>query len=59
MRTGRFNKAQKSDDKLFLLQKYKPSSYIKYKNAHHYFDRLDSILCKEAAHSDPQSIVRV
>lgn len=41
----------------FLLQKIKPTSYIRKKGAGNYFDRLDKILCKECSKSDPQGIV--
>ncbi len=43
----------------FLYQKHAPAGYIKRKGARNYFDRLDSVLCKVAATSDPQGIVRL
>jgi len=43
----------------FLYQKHEPSGYIRKKGARHYFDRLDSVLCKVASISDAQGIVRL
>lgn len=43
----------------FLLQKYRPSAYIRKKGARNYFDRIEAVLCKKAASNDPQGIVRV
>ncbi len=51
---------QAADLAAFLLyQKLKPSSYIRRKSAHNYFDRLDPILCKVATNRDAQGIVRI
>ena len=43
----------------FLLQKQQPCRYIRIKGGRNYFDRLDPVLCKVAAHNDPQGIVRL
>jgi Protein of unknown function (DUF3800) len=43
----------------FLTQKLVPSQYVRKKGARNYFDRLDPILCKVAAISDPQGIVQL
>ena len=42
-----------------LYQKLSPSSYIKKKSAHRFFDRLDPVLCKAASSMDPEGIVRL
>lgn len=42
-----------------LYQKLTPSSYMKKKGGHNFFDRLDPILCKSASSTDPQGIVRL
>jgi hypothetical protein len=51
---------QAADLTAFLLyQKLCPSSYIRRKSGHNYFDRLDPVLCKVASTTDPQGIVRL
>lgn len=42
-----------------LYQKIAPSSYMKKKSAHNYFNRLDAVLCKAASTTDPEGIVRL
>jgi hypothetical protein len=42
-----------------LYQQLQPSSYVKSKSAHNYFNKLDAVLCKAASASDPQGIVRL
>ena len=49
---------QAADTVAFLLyQKLQPSSYIRRKSGHGYFNRLGPILCKVASSTDPQGIV--
>ncbi len=42
-----------------LYQLQAPSKYIRNKGARNYFNRLDGVLCKLAARTDPQGIVRI
>ena len=42
-----------------LYQKLAPSSYIKKKSAHNYFNKLEAVLCKVASTRDPDGIVRL
>ncbi len=42
-----------------LYQHLEPSSFIKRKSAHNYFNKLDAQLCRVAAPRDPQGIVRL
>jgi len=42
-----------------LYQKLAPSSYIKKKSAHNYFNKLEAVLCKVASPRDPDGIVRL
>ncbi len=51
---------QAADLAAFLLyQRIAPSSYFKMKSARNYFRRLDSVLCRVAATTDPDGIVRL
>lgn len=42
-----------------LYQKLSPSSFIKKKSGHNYFNRLDALLCKVASPRDPDGLVRL
>ncbi|HQE92325.1 MAG TPA: DUF3800 domain-containing protein [Anaerolineae bacterium] len=42
-----------------LYQKLDPSSYMRKKAGHNYFDRLDPILCKVASSCDPQGVLGI
>ncbi|WP_168188080.1 DUF3800 domain-containing protein [Hahella sp. CCB-MM4] len=42
-----------------LYQRQSPSSYMKKKSGHKYFNRLNGILCKAASTNDPEGIVRL
>jgi hypothetical protein len=42
-----------------LYQRTVPSSYMKRKSAHNYFNRLNTVLCKSASATDPEGIVRL
>lgn len=42
-----------------LYQNLAPSSYIKKKSAHNYFNKLEAVLCKVASSRDPHGIVRL
>jgi hypothetical protein len=42
-----------------LYQKMSPSSYMKKKSAHNYFNRLHPVLCRWASTTDPEGIVRL
>jgi hypothetical protein len=51
---------QAADLVAFLLyQSLSPSSYMRRKSGHNYFDRIDPVLCKMASRKDPQGIVRL
>jgi len=42
-----------------LYQQLQPSTYIKKKSAHNYFNKLNGVLCRAASSSDPQGIVHL
>ena len=51
---------QSADVAAFLLyQKLKPNSYMREHYGHHYFQRLDPVLCKQASSANPQGLVEL